>query len=279
MLKKMLLATDFSPSAEQLWNSLDELKGLGMEEVIIAHIPPLMSSERSRDQAQKALEAKKVRLQSLGVEAKALVRAGFPAHEINEISVEENVDLVLIGAKGESRIRDLFLGSTVWDLLRMSKTPVLIDKVVIDNNKAVAYPLRKFSRVLLPIDFSQDSLRVCSFFINKLAVIVDEAVLVHVIDKGQAKEESAEQEREAFDLLAALCQNINDVGVKAKVRVRVGIPAAQIIKTAEEEEASLVIMAARGAGNIQELLIGSTAENVIRRFGGPVLIFPADGRK
>lgn len=279
MFKKVLLATDFSQCAEQLWNCVDELKELGMEEVLAAHIAPLMSGGRSQDQAREALDAKKAELVSRGINSRSIVRVGLPAHEINDLAVKEQADLILVGAKGENRIREIFLGSTVWDLIRTGRTPILIEKFIMEDNKCVAVCTKKFRRVLLPIDFSEDSFRVYSLFINKLAGRVEEAVLVHVVDKGHTEEVVEKQKDEALDRLTALRQNLEDAGIKTEIRVRIGMPARQIAKIAEEDNVSLVMMATRGAGNIRELFVGSTAENVIRDSSRPVLLFPVISRK
>ena len=126
---------------------------------------------------------------------------------------------------------------------------------------------------------SQDSFRVYSLFINKLAGRVEEAVLVHVVDKGHTEEVVEKQKDEALDRLTALRQNLEDAGIKTEIRVRIGMPARQIAKIAEEDNVSLVMMATRGAGNIRELFVGSTAENVIRDSSRPVLLFPVISRK
>jgi nucleotide-binding universal stress UspA family protein len=47
-----------------------------------------------------------------------VVQVGQAPQEINDVAVKEQVDLVLVRAKGENRIRDMFLGNTVRDLIR-----------------------------------------------------------------------------------------------------------------------------------------------------------------
>jgi nucleotide-binding universal stress UspA family protein len=121
--------------------------------------------------------------------------------------------------------------------------------------------------------------RVYSLFINKLAGRVKEAVLVHVVDKGHTEEVVEKQKNEALDRLTALRQNLEDADVKTEICVRVGMPARQIAKIAEEDDVSLVMMATRGAGSSRKLFVGSTAENVIRDSARSVLLFPVSSRK
>ena len=54
-----------------------------------------------------------------------------------------------------------------------------------------------------------------------------------------------------------------------------GTPADEILKAARREDADLIVVGTRGAGNIARLLLGSTAQRVLRRARVPVLAVPA----
>jgi nucleotide-binding universal stress UspA family protein len=56
-----------------------------------------------------------------------------------------------------------------------------------------------------------------------------------------------------------------------------GTPADEILKTARREDADLIVVGTRGAGNIARLLLGSTAQRVLRRARVPVLAVPSSG--
>ncbi|MDW7649819.1 MAG: universal stress protein [Bacillota bacterium] len=277
MFKKILLATDFSQCAEQLWHCVGELKGLGAEELVAVHISPLMSGGRLEAYAEEKLSAQIEAVRDLGMQAKVVVRTGPAAQEINALAETEGMDLVLIGAKGESWIREFFLGSTARDLIRISHTPILVEKfkMLTDERECAAVCERKFQRVLLPIDFSEDSLRIFSLVKDRLAKWVDEVILVHIVDRGSSGDMIEKMKSEATDRLIALSQNLEDAGVSTQVRVRIGIPSSYITQLAEDDAVTLVMMATRGAGSIKELLIGSTTENVARHSSRPVLLFPS----
>lgn len=44
---------------------------------------------------------------------------------------------------------------------------------------------------------------------------------------------------------------------------------------ADEEDATLIVLTTHGKGSIKNLLIGSTAENLLRRSLNPVLLIPS----
>lgn len=52
---------------------------------------------------------------------------------------------------------------------------------------------------------------------------------------------------------------------------RAGSPAEEIIRFAEEESVDLIIMGTHGWTGVNHLILGSTAENVVRRANCPVL--------
>jgi nucleotide-binding universal stress UspA family protein len=277
MFEKVLVATDFSPSAEQLWGCLGELKRIGTKEIVLMHAVPLTPPARFVDQAEKKLEDKKAEVEQQGFTAKIVVQVGQAPQEINAVAVKENVDLVLVSGKGESRFREMFLGNTVRDLVRISSKPIMIEKLKKTGNKLSTLCPRKFERVLLPVDFSEASLRVFSLVRDRLAANIKEVVLINVVDTGRSQDEIEALRAEAGDRLAAMRRNLEDAGIQTFMRIRAGIPSEYIIKTAREEAVTLVMLATRGAGSIKELLLGSTAENVVRSSPRPVLLFP--GRK
>ncbi len=274
MFDKIMLATDFSPCAEQMWGSLEEFRKLGTKEVILMHAVPLTPPARFVDKAQEMLEDRKQEVEGMGFSAKIMVQVGQAPQEINDVAVKEQVDLVLVGAKGENRIRDMFLGNTVRDLIRTAKKPILVEKFKNTRGKWTAVCPRKFDRVLLPVDFSEASMRVFSLVRDKFAGHIKEVILVHVVDSGHTEEVLEAQRAEAGDRLKAMRQNLEDAGIMTFMRIRAGIPSQHIINAAKEEAVTLVMLSTRGAGNIAELLLGSTAENVVRKAARPVLLFP-----
>jgi nucleotide-binding universal stress UspA family protein len=85
----------------------------------------------------------------------------------------------------------------------------------------------------------------------------------------QAQMEGARQ-------LATIEQQLEDSGVKAMdVRQLAGIPSEEIKKTAQDTEADLVVVGTRGRTGLEAILLGSTAERVIKDAPCPVLTVPS----
>jgi len=82
------------------------------------------------------------------------------------------------------------------------------------------------------------------------------------------------------NVIAALDRFVKrSLGRLARPRLRtalaVGDPAEEILKAAERHRAGLVVLGVRGIGRAARLLLGSTAEAVLRRARVPVLAVPS----
>lgn len=280
MFKKVLVALDFSGPSMELFNSVPDLKKLGLEELLLVHtvrvelrvqdgISPLQLKFLER------LKEKKAELEREGFRVEIEVPVGAPAEEIKRLSEQRGIDLILIGSIGESsRVRELFLGSTVADMIRISSIPVLVEKYIAVGDKAHRIPIftEKLATVLLPTDFSGSAEYVYSNIL-KIADKLEKVILLHVIDKGDTLKKIQEAEKEAKNRLIKWKEKFQDKGIKTMHLVLTG-PASQIIMLAAEQEgATLIAMARRGKGRLAGLLIGSTADQVIRKTNRPVLLF------
>ncbi len=56
-----------------------------------------------------------------------------------------------------------------------------------------------------------------------------------------------------------------------KTLSRIGIPANEIVRLVEEESIDLIVMGTHGWTGFKHLILGSTAENVVRTAKCPVL--------
>lgn len=57
-----------------------------------------------------------------------------------------------------------------------------------------------------------------------------------------------------------------------KITIKVGTPFSELLQVINQEEIDLVVMGATGRSNIATILLGSTAEKMVRRSPVPVLI-------
>jgi nucleotide-binding universal stress UspA family protein len=151
---------------------------------------------------------------------------------------------------------------------------VLVEKYISVGDKAHRIPIftDKLATVLLPTDFSNSAEHAYEHVLS-IADKLQKVILLHVLDRGDTEEKVKEAENEAETRLKEWEKKFTEKGVETSCLVIKGPPGQQIISTADQEGATLIAIARRGRGRLAGLLIGSTADQVIRRGSRPVLLF------
>jgi len=280
MFKKVLIALDFSGPSMELFHSITDLRQLGLEELLLVHaIRVELGVEDGIHPVQKKFLEKvsreKERLEREGLLVNVETPIGAPAEEIKRLAAERGMDLILIGSVGEgSIVRELFLGSTVAEVIRIASVPVLVEKYIAVGEKMRRVPIfqEKLATVLLPTDFSASAEYVYAKMLE-LAESIQEVLLAHVLDRGETAAEIKTAENETASRLSGWEERFREKGLKARSLLAKGPASAQILSLAAQEKATLIALSRRGKGQIAELFVGSTAEQIVRRAGCPVLLF------
>ena len=282
MFKKVVMATDFSPGAEKLFNCLGELKTLGAEEIILTWVMEIGlaggPTGKLQDYHKKKLEEKVKEIEAMGFRVSYEAPVGFPASEINQVAEENDASLIVIGSRGQNKVREFFLGSTVSAMIRQAKTPTLIERIdLVESMGKKDCQLvceRKFESILMPTDFSPAAER-AENIVAQLAEYAGKIVLASVIDEGETEDDIKVLKDKAAKQLERLGKSCSLTCPEVKVRVEVGIPSKHIKAIAEEEDITLIVLGMRGKGGVEGLVLGSTAEPVARTSNKPVLLVPA----
>ncbi len=145
-----------------------------------------------------------------------------------------------------------------------------------------------FSHVVVGIDFSKPS-RVALRRATDLAVGLEARLdVLHIVPRNQpavpfsrANREAARRiEREEIELaqekLAGWAPK--RAGLDVRTRVASGSPSVALLSYVRKVSADLLVVANAGHGAVHDLLLGSTADHVLRRSPVPVLVVPTAGR-
>jgi nucleotide-binding universal stress UspA family protein len=139
----------------------------------------------------------------------------------------------------------------------------------------------QIKKVLVPLDFSQESLHVLEY---SILIAKTFGAAIHVVHVRPSKEASAIERAGNLllnytDGIGFLQDRLAEIQQKHEVKfspdschVRSGRPFEEICKIALEINADLIVMGTRGQSGLKRLLLGSTAERVIRFAPCPVLI-------
>lgn len=142
--------------------------------------------------------------------------------------------------------------------------------------------MNDLSTILCPVDFSEPS-RVALEHAEGLAKALDAELLVaHVLVPamypvafGAVPMGAVTVEEEARTAVeASLDDTVKDLsgrGVRCRRLVEVGTPARRIVEMVQENGVDLVVMGTHGTTGLGHVLLGSTAERVVRLCPCPVL--------
>lgn len=81
-----------------------------------------------------------------------------------------------------------------------------------------------------------------------------------------------EYEERVMNRLRQEIMKLGDASISIQGFLRVGVPWREIVDAAEELDVQLIVMGASGKRNLKTILLGSTAENVVRHGHCPVLV-------
>jgi nucleotide-binding universal stress UspA family protein len=81
-----------------------------------------------KKEAGKFMEEAKLRAAKKGILFKYVITFGNPVEQILNMAKTKKFDLIVIGARGKGRIKELFLGSVSNAILHNSTIPVLLVK-------------------------------------------------------------------------------------------------------------------------------------------------------
>jgi nucleotide-binding universal stress UspA family protein len=277
--RRILAATDFSPTGENAVRTAASLAGRGRSSLAVVYVaerPPMFSlplldrinpadpDELWTREAHRSMIELLTRLRRDLPEARGFVRVGTPWREVVSLAGELGADAIVLGSTGLSTIQRLLLGSTAEGVVRNASCPVLVVRDA---------PLKQIRRVLLPVDMDEGSRASVRYAIEHLSETV-ELEAVHVVSFPRLIEpEIAGQLPDDAESAERLRAFLDDLGAeRIPARVVLGEPAAAILDAAHE--ADLVLIPIRGRKGIARALPGGVAEKVVRHAEGPVLVVP-----
>lgn len=118
--KRILMAFDGSKTARK---GVEMLAKSPLFDGVECHVV-IVGAETAENHSQ--LEWAIATLQAAGHQAEGVIRAGEVEETLRAYKQEKDIDLLVMGAYGHSRIRHLLVGSTTTAMLRNAQLPVLI---------------------------------------------------------------------------------------------------------------------------------------------------------
>ena len=139
----------------------------------------------------------------------------------------------------------------------------------------------KIEKILVPLDFSPASMEALDYAVSMAKQFHAAIHLVHVYPPDEASSvpgaghlllQSAETIERLNEELTGIHRKHVPTFCPDNCHIRSGRPYEQIVRLAREIDADLIALSTRGHSGLKHLLLGSTAERVVRNAPCPVLV-------
>ncbi|REL38849.1 universal stress protein [Rhodohalobacter sp. SW132] len=292
------VALDLSEASDLIVECVSTFHNLGTKKITLVTVLPVPyekeGTELDTSKEKNQLEEYQKTLEQAGFEVDIRIRSGlnyYPPTEILTAANEVNADFVVISNRGQSKVLELLSGSISTELLQRSELPVyLINLDLIENpeksgGRSLKLPQpcnEAVKHVLYATDFSDSAYRTYKVLRDmEGAGIVDRISMIHVqghhaiaIKDPVSRDRLTEQNREQLDRIR---NKLSDrTREETELIITYGTPAKEIVNTAKERNATMIMMGSQGEGYVKDLFLGSVSSKVTRLSDIPVLLIPAE---
>ena len=294
-LRCIVAATDFSDFSERVVQRAARIAQQHQAELHLLHVvrpldlyPGLtLGPDEFGQHDQDLQQEEQSRLDAIaptlagqfGIRVHPVTRLGRAHTEIAAYAQDVSADLVVAGARGESTLMDLFLGSTVSRVLRVATCPVLIVRNPADE---------AYRRVLAAVDFSPVSASVVEHALRLADGAPVDAlhVLGSEVEQRLRKAKLAQLDvtdwlarlrSEAGKQLDALLEPVADSAAVGRL-IQPGFAPAVICQCIDDSHIDLAVLGRHGyGGGLQDWLLGSVSKDVAFAAACDVLLIGPGG--
>jgi nucleotide-binding universal stress UspA family protein len=217
-------------------------------------------------------------------------RTGRPSTEICAAAHKLNADLIVIATHGRTGLKHLTLGSTAEKTVRHAPCPVLVVREATRGPIKTATEGIVIEKILVPVDFSEcarEGAKYASVFATRVGA---DLLLMHVAyPRNYTASDPTVVPPEwpqlvetarllAEDNLEKIVNFLPLVGISAETVVAIGTPIEKLVEETARPDVDMVITSTHGFTGLRHVLLGSTAEQLVRLAHCPVLVVPSHCR-
>jgi len=170
---------------------------------------------------------------------------------------------------GYTGINRLLLGSVAEHIIRHAHCPVVTTRKCDKGSDVVA---KQFKRILLPLDGTEESMKVIPM-VSQLAVLHDAEITLFYDEFGVSEDQFVDDQAEQAQ---ARIEAVKDAFAEARIKVKLQMtrfknPAEEIVRMVDELDIDLVAMATHGRTGLSRLVFGSVTEQFLHNSKCPLL--------
>jgi nucleotide-binding universal stress UspA family protein len=288
MLSNIIVASDGSEASDRMIECVSGLVRVGSRQATLVHVFNVRDVGGLYISLQEFMHPKLEKqarvLRDAGLEVDIQTPLGIPFYEINRIASERSASLVVVGSLGASLVGDVLLGSTAHSVLQNAQFPTLLVRLEMieedGGRRCRSACLDYFQHILFPTDFSDNAEHAFLYLEHIVRETKAHVTLLHVQDESKI-ERHLKHRLEEFnqidaDRLQGMKLRMEQCGAASvTTEIPYGSPTKIILDRVRTNGFSLIVMGSQGRGFIEEVFVGSIANNVARFAPVPALFVPA----
>lgn len=315
---KIMCAIDFSDFTHMIVSYGKSLASEFDARLYLCHIVPTLmvsshlssyidysgiESEQIRHARERLEEIKKEF--NIHCEILVSVSVGHVADQIEQITQQNKIDLVIAATNGGSGVVRFLAGSVTNKLVKILSCPLLVLHAKSDGTASQIVEKIKLNRILVGCDFSPDSRLAFDYALSLAQEFQTQLYLAHVAptapvelkmsdsvrlrdnrvsgwtvfgygEPGEKSTDEALQKKEQWSkqietrLLEMVPEESRNWCTPVTIMLS-GQPYQELIDYADSINADMIVLGIRGHSLLEKFLVGSTTDRVISRASCPVL--------
>jgi nucleotide-binding universal stress UspA family protein len=194
-----------------------------------------------------------------GIQITGKVLIGIPSDSISQLAFNENFSLIVMGTHGTSGLREFYIGSEAFRVIKNTKCPVL----TIPGNWEKTY----FKKVLFPIRLLSEAFD--KYFFSRPIIEKNNSDLFIL---GLAEKEKPDELIEVSDFIDQIKHQLNNDNVifQTELSSCENFPA-KVFKMAEKHDVDLIIVTANLDQDYKAYFVGPFVQQIVNHSRYPVL--------
>lgn len=140
-----------------------------------------------------------------------------------------------------------------------------------------------FEKILYATDFSDEAREALDYVKRLRDAGGREVILLHVIDRRGLDDLAKFSKKDVPQVLTDLEKKMNgemlplereleSLGYTVRKRIEKGGPCNEILRVADEEQVSVIVVGSHGKSNIDQMLLGTVSYKLVKKVKKPILV-------
>jgi nucleotide-binding universal stress UspA family protein len=268
-MKTILLPTDFSENAEKATNYAFELAKIYKSKIILLNAWDLPHQKATmflsiknvlQEKAEQDIKAvsEQMQLKYPEVNSEVVTMMGNPISCIKKVAKVKGADIIIMGTKGATGLKKIFMGSNAAGVIENAPCPVLVipEKAKFNSNKSIAFAT----------DFNADDYYAINSLVPIAKLLDAEIVVTHI----------AESENKDAGLFDKFCEKAKKKinYEKLKFMFFAGEDVQESLnKFIDATEIGFIAMSKRKRGFFESLFKKSMTQEMVYSSDIPLMVF------